>query len=261
MRKQTTGEAAFTPPAQKPVRGKSLPDPNQAIGLEITFGSARDLPGAPTTSRRVGWNGQSTGQGMEEPQETRWVGITGTRPAYKRPHSPSREDTENQRQVRHKPNTNCPVSENCSCSGHVHRHVISVHMPFFVQPETACWGCNCQCVRASALRKHLEVCSRARPFDDEALGLWVRLSAGLLDEIAGQMGVRTRHLNRLVDEKHLALRDYVVSPLQAALMHHYDRALGTKERTDGAVHPPNSEGGLLHWRLLAALVALCNPKG
>ena len=103
LRKQTTGKGVFTPPAQIPVVGKSQPDPNQATGLEITFGSARDLPGVATTSRLVCWKGQPTGPGIEEPGETRWVSITGTRPAYKRPHSPSREDTEYQRQVCHKP--------------------------------------------------------------------------------------------------------------------------------------------------------------
>ena len=228
---------------------------SQNTGIVITFGEAKTSQGTP---RVVRWRGRDQGPKAEE--EVRTVTITEGPPAHKRARSPSQsartDQTEPSSKIR-----GCPISDQCRGVSHVHRHVISAHLPFFAQPETACWGCYTQCVRNATVKKHLEECPKARRFDEGSLDLWVRLSAGLLNEIAEQAGRRRKHLCQLVCEMGISPRGCVVPPLRAALLDHYDRSMGTQQGSTRTIDPPSSEGCLLHWRLLAALAAACSPTG
>ena len=61
---------------------------------------------------------------------------------------------------------------------------------------------------------------RARQFDEGSLDLWVRLSTGLLEEIAEQARWRRRQLCQLVCKMGLSPSGCYVPPLRVALLDH-----------------------------------------
>ena len=224
-----------------------------AMGLQVTLGDTGH-----TRSVKLTDTEDTNLKSAVEGEEVRTVTITGPVPSRKRALSSGLDGVPEKRQ---RIFGVCPVSTDCGRPNHVHRHVILNHLPFFAQPETVCWGCNTQCVRKSLLRKHLEWCPKAQAFDGSALGLWVRLCGGLLQEIAKQLGVRQRNLCQLVHERGLMSTECTVSTLQAALIDWYDRSMSPGGAIDRSMDAPRSEGGLLHWRVLAGLVSACSAEG
>ena len=222
------------------------------MGLQVTLGDTGHTRSVKLTDT------EDTNLKSVEGEEVRTVTITGPVPSRKRALSSGLDGVPEKRQ---RIFGVCPVSTDCGRPNHVHRHVILNHLPFFAQPETVCWGCNTQCVRKSLLRKHLEWCPKAQAFDGSALGLWVRLCGRLLQEIAKQLGVRQRNLCQLVHERGLMSTECTVSTLQAALIDWYDRSMSPGGAIDRSMDAPRSQGGLLHWRVLAGLVSACSAEG
>ena len=137
------------------------------------------------------------------------------------------------------------------------RHVISNHLPWFFQPDTACWMCEVQEGSLCFLQeKHDHF--YYWEFDDRHLGRWRRLMLGLLyflvDRVrAGSLQGLLAHVSRVGAFSEETLSP---SPTWRHLLVQVEKCLGG--RTDAAgmsFTPPNCAAAILNWHTMASLLA------
>ena len=129
----------------------------------------------------------------------------------------------------------CPVCNKGVAK--VHRHVLAAHLPWFFNPETACWSCKQDCGTVSKLvhhRKDKECAAEQWP-----LGLWVANMVALLEELAGMLACQPQNLHLQVQET-----SGDISPLREVLVEFLEEAQGRKvERVE--ISPPNCPSAVM----------------
>ncbi|XP_063442890.1 putative deoxyribonuclease TATDN2 [Mytilus trossulus] len=155
----------------------------------------------------------------------------------------------------------CPI-----CQGrftNVRRHVICSHLPWYTSPLTACWTCKLQLAQEKLVQVHMVNIHNSQEeqhkFDTLQHGKrWTYLMNGLLDDIAKRIPVKFEGLIKFV-QKH---SDFSIC---SGGVHHWSDMPLLKLFNEvniykpshllHSAYPPTDPHSLLHWKILALLIA------
>ena len=143
---------------------------------------------------------------------------------------------------KHKRQKKCPVC--FKFYGHVKRHVLQDHLPFFVSPETACFHCSLQLVQSFRLVQHQSGCGGS-PLSDRDLQQYCSSVSEILSFLSSCLGcVGLGDLAEFAKENvSNAVTDF--SPVEDS----FGQAFLVVTKLDKGVLR------LLNWRVLASLVS------
>lgn len=130
----------------------------------------------------------------------------------------------------------------------VYRHMLATHLPWFFQPETACWTCRKPFGTASKLAHHQKL-SEGCSSEGWPLDIWLAAMVRLLDVLAEMLKCRAEHL-------HIKSRCVTtpVSPLREVLLVLLEEAQG-KSVTYIDLSPPNCPSSILTVTLMGSVLA------
>ncbi len=144
---------------------------------------------------------------------------------------------------------------------HVRRHLLVDHLPWYVSPTTACWFCGKQEQQASHIQAHMEshLPHQRVSFPSElASKEYALLMNGFLHELRRCFGLASLgdFLRLVVDKPKLhPSGNTPLRPADRELMELFLRSNNWEVPCRLSISPPNCVASLLHWRILANLVA------
>ena len=142
----------------------------------------------------------------------------------------------------------CPVC--LKRFGKVYRHVLAEHLPWYFQPEVACWTCKKAMKTAAKLEDHTKRgCGETR----WSLEVWVASMIALLEALAKMLGVEADAVHHGAP-----LLQHSVSPVREALLLFVEEALGRSvDRVELA--PVNCPAGILNVAVIGPMLATLSP--
>jgi len=148
------------------------------------------------------------------------------------------------------------------------RHMIKMHLPWYVAAATACFQCKSQYVTPSALAMHMSSthhsqCSEQQ--EEENMNKWCRLINGLLHFLRQAFNLPSLDsLRNFVIKENLfpalSRHDLQFTEKEQPLMYFYVRTFSGEDFVDTfSACPPNHVISLIHWRTLCNLLVRLNP--
>lgn len=143
------------------------------------------------------------------------------------------------------------------------RHIILMHLPWFLYPLTACWDCQVQLSTPCKLfQEHINVHTvNQKHFDNEQFLKWCFLILGFLHTISQFLEVPFGSLLSFVQQK----KELHPSPskepsftyVETCLSQEFCKTVGYQDiPTTFTVNPPNHIISLLHWKLISNILKL-----
>ena len=145
----------------------------------------------------------------------------------------------------------CPV-----CPGkftHVHRHVTREHLPWFIEPHTACWECQLNFGRKNALHLHIE-----KEHNNESNGREFNSSLHLHEYISNIDSLLDRFKNDSSSVLHFINNDPKFKNCEGCTWHEEDLVYLKQYFTNQVIpktpYPVKHICSILHWRILANIL-------